>query len=205
VALTGAGGAAPLEALEAAIALGRGGPAASEELRAVVLVEGRSDRAALSAAALLLARDLEAERVAVVAMRGLTNLVRCATTAAAIAPGAPLVALVDASEDRWTTAALRRIPVPVRVERCHQDLEDELLRALGPARALDVLAATGDLAAFRVLQGQPAQRRRPVEVQLHRFLGVASGRKERLARLLTAALPAGELPPPLVAVLAASG
>jgi hypothetical protein len=93
----------------------------------------------------------------------------------------------------------------VSLERCELDLEDELLRALGTSRALDVLAGSGDLAAFRMLQGQPAQRFRPVEAQLHRFLGVASGRKERLAAVLTAALEPQQLPPPIAAVLAATG
>ena len=197
--------AAPLAAVEAAIARAAPQPDAPAGLGAVVLVEGRSDRAALHAAALLLGRDLAAERVAVVAMGGVTNLVRCAATAAAIAPDVPLVALVDAAEDRWVRAALPRIPGPVRIERCELDLEDELLRALGTARVLDVLAASGELAAFRMLQRQPAQRLRPVDAQLHRFLGVASGRKERLARALTAALGPDELPPPIVAVLAAAG
>ncbi|HET6826815.1 MAG TPA: TOPRIM nucleotidyl transferase/hydrolase domain-containing protein [Amnibacterium sp.] len=197
--------AAPLPAVEAAIARAAGPPDARGDLRAVVLVEGRSDRAALAAAARVLGRDLARERVAVVAMDGVTNLVRCATAAATVAPGVPLAALVDAAEDRWVRAALPRIPVPVSLKRCELDLEDELLRALGTSRALDVLAGSGDLAAFRMLQGQPAQRFRPVEAQLHRFLGVASGRKERLAAVLTAALEPQQLPPPIAAVLAATG
>lgn len=196
--------AAPVAALEAAIAQAASWPDAPADLRAVVLVEGRSDRASLHTAAHALGRDLAAERVAVVAMDGVTNLIRCTTAAAAVAPGVPLVALVDAAEDRWVGAALPRLPVPVSLERCELDLEDELLRALGTSRALGVLAASHELAAFRMLQGQPAQRLRPVEAQLHRFLGVASGRKERLAAALTGALAPDELPPPIAAVLAAT-
>lgn len=196
--------AAPLAAVEAAIAQAASCPEAPVDLRAVVLVEGRSDRAALRTAALALGRDLAAERVAVAAMDGVTNLIRCATAAARVAPGVPLVALVDAAEDRWVRAALPRLPVPVSLGRCELDLEDELLRALGTSRALDVLAASRELAAFRMLQGQPAQRLRPVEAQLHRFLGVASGRKERLAAALTGALAPDELPQPIAAVLAAT-
>ncbi len=196
--------APPIAVVQAAIAEATSDRQTATDVRAVVLVEGRSDRAALDTAALLLGRDLAAERVAVVAMDGVTNLVRCAATAAAVAPGVPVVALVDAAEDRWVRRALQRIPVPVALERCYLDLEDELLRALGTSRALDVLAASGELAAFRMLQGQPAQRPRPIEAQLHRFLGVASGRKERLARALTAALAPDELPPPIRAVLAAT-
>ncbi|MGN6742727.1 MAG: TOPRIM nucleotidyl transferase/hydrolase domain-containing protein, partial [Amnibacterium sp.] len=57
---------------EAVLAEAAAGLAEPGRLRAVVLVEGRSDRAALSAAARVLGRDLAAERIAVVAMGGIT-------------------------------------------------------------------------------------------------------------------------------------
>ena len=172
-------------------------------VRAVVLVEGRSDGAALSAAAHVLGRDLAAEHVAVVPMGGITNLLRFADAAASVAPGVPTAALCDGGEERWLARASLRMPVRPHVALCEQDLEDELLRALGDRRALAVLEARGELSAFRVFQGQPAQRHRPATAQLHRFLGVASGRKTRMAGPLTAALGADELPPPFLALLAA--
>ena len=196
--------AAAEEAIAAA-ATGTGPVHRLEGLRAVVLVEGRSDRAALRTAARVLGRDLGQEQVVVVAMGGITNLVRFARAAASVAPGVPTAALCDGSEERWLNEALRRIPAAPFTARCDRDLEDELLRALGDERALEVLAEQGEAAAFRVFQGQPAQRARPVRAQLHRFLGVASGRKERLAGPLTAALDAALLPRPFRAVLAEVG
>lgn len=172
-------------------------------LSAVVLVEGRSDRAALLAAAAVLGRDLADEGVAVVPMSGITNLLRFLDAASVVAPGVRVTALCDGSEERWLRRATARVPIPPRLVLCDRDLEDELLRALGDERALAVLEAAGELAAFGVFQGQPAQRRRPTTKQLHRFLGTASGRKTRMAGLFTAALPADELPPPFAEVLKA--
>jgi hypothetical protein len=187
---------------EAALAEATAGLTEPGGPRAVGVVEGRSDRAALHAAARVQGRDLLADRVAVVPMGGITNLLRFADAAAAVAPGVPTAALCDAGEERWLRRATARMPIRPRIALCDRDLEDELLRALGDERALAVLEAAGEIAAFRVFQGQPAQRRRPVAAQLHRFLGVASGRKTRMAGPLTAALAPAELPPPFRALLA---
>jgi hypothetical protein len=43
---------------------------------------------------------------------------------------------------------------------CVADLEDELIRAAGPALVAEVFAAHGDLGAFRTIQRQPAWRGR---------------------------------------------
>ncbi|MDH2445477.1 hypothetical protein QDR37_16135 [Amnibacterium sp. CER49] len=174
------------------------------DARGVVLVEGRSDRAALLTAAHVAGRDLAAARVAVVPMGGITNLVRTATEVVTAAPDARVVVLADAGEAAWVRAAVPRLPVVPSLHWCERDLEEELLRALGADRALAVLAALGDLHAFRTFQGQPAQRDRGMAAQLHRFLGTASGRKERAAAALTAALRPDELPPPLVQALDAA-
>jgi hypothetical protein len=122
----------------------------------VVLVEGRSDLAALRAAARVLGRDLDAERIAVVAMDGITNLVRCVEAVRTAVPEVPLAVLCDGSEERWLRRTLRRMTEPPRIVLCDRDLEDELIRALGVDRTLAVLADAGDLAAFRAFQGQPA-------------------------------------------------
>lgn len=63
------------------------------------------------------------------------------------------------------------------------------------------MEANGDLATFRAFQNQPAWRGRPVERQLHRFLGSSDGRHLRYPRLLVDALPIERMPRPLVAVL----
>jgi hypothetical protein len=85
---------------------------------------------------------------------------------------------------------------------CDEDLEAELIRALGARRVEDVVAAEGELRSFRVLQRQPAHRAVPVERQLRRFLGTHSGRKIRYGRLLVEALDLASVPRPLDRVLA---
>jgi len=82
-------------------------------------------------------------------------------------------------------------------------VEGELIRAAGTALAAQVLAAHGDLAAFRTIQRQPAWRGRDEAAQLRRFLGAGSQRKLRYARLLTEAIGLDRMPPPLTAALAA--
>ena len=84
---------------------------------------------------------------------------------------------------------------------CDRDLEDEVIRAAGADTVLATLEARGELALFRVFQGQPAQRGRPVEAQLHRFAGTAAGRKARFAADVVAALPPDRIPPPLARLL----
>jgi hypothetical protein len=85
---------------------------------------------------------------------------------------------------------------------CVADLEDELIRALGPASVEAVLDSHGDLGSFRTFQKQPAWRGRSVERQLRRFMGSADRRKIRYARLLVEALELAEVPRPLDDVLA---
>jgi hypothetical protein len=84
---------------------------------------------------------------------------------------------------------------------CVADLEDELIRALGPARVEAVIEAQGELRSLRTLQKQPAQIGRTIEQQLRRFIGSKSGRKLRYARALVDALDLAYAPRPLVAVL----
>ena len=84
---------------------------------------------------------------------------------------------------------------------CHADLEDELIRALGPARVQDVIEAQGELRSLRRFQDQPAQRNRELTAQLRRFLGTRSGRKAKYARLLAEAVELALMPAPLVGVL----
>jgi hypothetical protein len=85
---------------------------------------------------------------------------------------------------------------------CMVDLEDELIRSLGASAVLNVLKAEGDDRTFQTFQRQPAQRARPVEQQLRRFMGTISGRKERYARSLVDALDLARLPDPFELLLA---
>jgi hypothetical protein len=87
---------------------------------------------------------------------------------------------------------------------CVDDLEDELIRAMGPAAVEALFDSQADLGSFRSLQSQPAWRGREPEAQMRRFLGSGSRRKLRYARLLVeAAVGRDALPRPLDALLAA--
>jgi hypothetical protein len=109
--------------------------------------------------------------------------------------GVELVGLCDAREERVFRRAVARVHV------CNPDLEGELIRALGPERVLRIIDAEGELASFRTLQRQPAQRSRPLEAQLRRFLAGRAGNKERYARLLVEALDLDRAPAALDAAL----
>ena len=85
---------------------------------------------------------------------------------------------------------------------CDADLEDELIRALGPLGVQEVIEAQGELRSFRTFQKQPAQRERTVEQQLRRFMGTHSGRKAQYGQSLVDHLDLARTPRPLSRVLA---
>jgi len=180
-------------------------------VRVAVLVEGESDREAVLALADKWGIGLAARGVDVVAMGGVTNVGRHVAELGPLGEGLRLVGLYDAGEERFVRGGLERgglEPGPGReglatsgFHCCDRDLEDELIRALGVAAVLAVVEAQGDLAHFRGLQQQPAQRARPPEDQLHRFFGSGSGRKIRYGRLLVEALRDAAVPTPLERLL----
>ncbi|MDQ4052937.1 MAG: ATP-dependent endonuclease [Actinomycetota bacterium] len=172
------------------------------EASAVILVEGASDQRAVEVLALRRGRDLAAEGVAVVAMGGITNLGRHLDR---LGPGVVVTGLYDRDEEAWVQRALARRETPVALHVCDLDLEDELIRALGVAGALEVVEERGDAAAWATLCRQPFHRERPADQVLHRFLGTTSGRKIEYAGLLTAAAyDRDRVPTPLDAVLSAT-
>ncbi len=86
---------------------------------------------------------------------------------------------------------------------CVDDLEDELIRAVGAAAVEALFEAQGDLRLFRGFQSQPAWRGRDPEAQLWRFLRSSSRRNQRYVRLLVqAAVSRDTVPQPLDALLA---
>ena len=194
------------------VALAYGGAVIAPTTRTAVLVEGESDREAVLALASGEGVDLDRGGIAVLAMGGVTNVARYVAELGPPGRGLRLAGLYDAGEERFVRGGLERAglaPEPGRdglaalgFHCCERDLEDELIRALGVARVLAVVAAQRELDSFRVLQQQPAQRGRRTEDQLHRFLGAGSGRKVRYGRLLVEALDSDEVPAPLAALLA---
>src|SRR5215831_19189269 len=159
---------------------------------AVILVEGITDRIALEAVAAKLGRDLAAEGVAVVPIGGAQAIRR----AFAEHGDERVVGLCDAAEERW----FRRV-LGAATYVCVEDMEDELIRALGPAGVETVIAAQGELEAFRHFQNQLAWRGRAVELQLHRWLRSAHRRNKRYPPLLLDALEPQQIPVPLAGVL----
>ena len=105
----------------------------------------------------------------------------------------------------WTRAN----PCYAQIERagffaCSRDLEDELIRAIGADGVQACFAAHDDLRSFRVLQGEPAWRGRPIGDQLRRFLGSGATRKHRYARFLTDVVDLDSIPSPILRVLDAA-
>ena len=114
-----------------------------------------------------------------------------------------MAVLHDARETPYVDRTLARHTGAVERFVCDADLEDELVRALGIPRVLEVVAAAGDLDAWHILLNQPFHRERPQAAVLRRFWGTTSGRKDKYAALLAAALEPDRVPAPLAGVLAA--
>jgi len=179
--------------------------------RTVVLVEGVSDQRAVEALARLRGRDLRAERVSVVPMGGAQAIGRFLDELGPSGLGLRLAGLCDAGEERDFARALERAGLGSSLTRtdmerlgfyvCVDDLEDELIRALGARGAEAVVEAHGDLGSFRTLQKQPAWRGRPPEQQLRRFMGSYAG-KIKYAPLFVDALASTQVPRPLDGLLA---
>jgi hypothetical protein len=180
--------------------------------RAVVLVEGHSDRVALHTLARRCGRDLGAEGVEVVAMGGITNVRAFAARFGPQGLGVPIAGLYDTDAEARLRRGLAAAGLDAALEPdglrglnfhgCSADLEDELVRALGADAVEAVIAAEGDAHSLQLLAGMPAQRAWTREAVLRRFLGSRAGRKARYAELLVEALEPDRVPEPLAAVLA---
>ena len=171
----------------------------------VILVEGVSDQIAVETLAGALDRDLAALSVMVVPTNGAQGIGRGVDRFGPEGEGRRVVILCDAGEEQVVRRALDRRLVTLPVFVCDLDLEDELIRALTPARVEEVLAANDQLGSFRILQDQPAWRGQPAAAQLRRFFGSGSTRKWRYAKeLVLAAVRHDCVPAPLRDVLDAA-
>ena len=176
-----------------------------------VLVEGWSDQAAVETTARRLGYDLGAMGIVVLPIGGATNLRRFAAHLGGQGLGLALAGLYDIAEERHFFSGIQpgRVTTPLdrtEAERlgffvCDEDLEDELIRALGPTAVERVITVEGELGPLRRFQAQPAQRGRDLHAQLRRFMGTRAGRKIRYGTLLAAALDLDRLPKPLAALL----
>jgi len=176
--------------------------------RALVLVEGPSDKIALETLAARRGRNLGVEGISVLAVGGAQVIGRFLTQHGPRGSNTPLAGLCDAGEERALRRALERAGLGRDLDRgdlerlgffvCERDLEDELVRALGAAAVEAVLAAQRKLGSFRTYQKQPAHRARSTEEQLRGFL---TNWKVRLAGPLVDAIDPDRVPRPLDGVL----
>ncbi|GAA4936326.1 hypothetical protein GCM10023237_68430 [Streptomyces coeruleoprunus] len=195
---------------EAVTAWAAGGPgdparelAARLPVRAVVLLEGPSDVAAVGALAERRGRDLAAEGISVLTMGGAMNVGRFARLLGPSGLGLRLAGLCDEGERRYYARGWEKARAAQQgFFVCAADLEDELIRALGVARVTELVRAEGDLRALQTFLRQPAQQGRTAHQQLRRFLGTKKGRKIHYGRVLVEALDADRVPAPLDDLLA---
>lgn len=188
-----------------------------ENARSVVLVEGISDQIAVETLASLQARDLTKEGVVVVPIGGAQSVSKFLARFGPAGIGMRVSGLCDAAEARHFCRALARSGYALpdtrdafetrgALERegffvCDRDLEDELIRAVGPDAIEAILAEESDLTSFRTLQKQAAWRDAGFVDQFRRFLGAGARRKLRYASLFVRALDLDRQPRPLLDVL----
>lgn len=180
-------------------------------VHALILVEGISDQIAIETLANRLGHRLDTEGVVVLPVGGAHGVGEYLRRFGPRGSGLRLAGLCDAAEQPVYRSALNRTglgPVVTNEDLeaagffvCDEDLEDELIRAVGEKTILDVLDAGGDIGSFRRMQRQPAWRDRPFPAQMRRFIGAGARRKSRYARLLTEAAEISRVPQPLLAVL----
>lgn len=178
--------------------------------RTVVLFEGTSDRLAFEAAARRLGAGLSG--LDLVELDGITNLRARLRELLDGSSDTRVLGLYDAAEGAYVRRVLTEVgvsdegadPEEAGFFGCERDLEDEAIAAAGPDLVIATLETRGELARFRVFQGQPAQRDRRVEDQLHRFAGTAAGRKARFAADIVEVVPLERMPRPLRALLDAA-
>ncbi|MFI8369826.1 TOPRIM nucleotidyl transferase/hydrolase domain-containing protein [Streptomyces sp. NPDC085466] len=175
-------------------------------VRTAVLLEGRSDVAAVEALAARRGRDLAAEGVCVLSMNGATNAARHARLLGPTGLGLRLTGLCDEAERAHYARGLEAAGAdPDAFFVCVADLEDELIRALGVDRVGDLVVSEGEGRALRTFLNQPAQRDRSPVLRMRRFLGTTSGRKIRYGRVLVEGLDLARVPAPLDGLLASLG
>lgn len=183
-----------------------------ETSQAVIIVEGISDQIAIEALALRRGRDLDAEGVTVLPVGGAQAVTPYMRKLGPAGEQLRLAGFCDADAApafcRGLTKAGLGNPQTVSdmatlgFHVCVNDLEDELIRAVGTERVEAVIASQGDLGAFRTFQKQTDWRGRPIAEQLRRFFGSKARRHLRYARLLVGAAELDRVPRPLDAVLA---
>lgn len=178
-------------------------------VRTIVLVEGVTDKLALTLAARRSGRDLSAGGVTVVPTNGAHGISRFLRQMAVEGPEAKLAGLYDEGEEEVIRAALERAGRgpgldPDQLESvgffaCVADLEEELIRAAIEAE-LDLstlIELHGDAQSWRRFRSQMAWQGRPVDQQFRRFIRSVSERNSRYVRAIVETIDPSQLPRPL--------
>lgn len=176
-------------------------------MRTIVLVEGVTDKLALTLAARRSGRDLEAEGLSVVPLNGVHAIGRFLRRLAAEEPRANLAGLYDVGEEEVIRAALERAGCGSSLDRsglervgffaCSADLEDELVRAAGVTILSRLIELEGDGQPWDTFRKQHAWQGRPVDHQFRRFIRSQSGRNSRYIRAIVETIDPSKLPRPL--------
>lgn len=178
--------------------------------RAVILVEGQSDKYALEAVAAKKKRNLDADSVTIVAMRGAGGIATFLNLLGSNGLKLKLAGLCDAKEESKWARALESHGMGAKLDRaamstigfevCDADLEEVLIKAVGEKTILAIIDAQGDKAEFDTFVKQPTQNAKPVVQQLHDFLHLR-GRNITYAPLMVDAIDATKLPAVLERVI----
>jgi hypothetical protein len=182
---------------------------AGSSAKTVVLVEGVTDRYALETLSQRTGRDLDAEGVVVIPTAGATNFGRFLDLLGPKGHNVKLAGMCDQGEEAAFRRAIESAEIGSGLDRadmeslgffvCVSDLEDELFRALGPDRFVELIAAQGQLKRFRSFQNQPAHRHKTQQRQLWDWVCT---HKLPYSWLMVTALPNDAVPRPLRRLLA---
>lgn len=163
--------------------------------RAVILVEGWSDQAAVDTLARRRGLDLLNDGILTLPIGDVTNLGAFIQVLGSAGLGLKVAGLCDAAEADYALRTFERGGIDaVGFFVCDADLEDELIRALGATNVESIIEAEGELDSFRRFQAQPAQQGRSLDAHLRRFMGTRSGRKIRYGLLLVDAVDLDRVP-----------
>lgn len=173
-------------------------------------MEGQSDKYALEAVAAKKKRNLDADGVSIVAMRGAGGIATFLTLLGPNGLKLKLAGLCDANEQpKWARALEsngmgskldRAAMVAIGFEVCDGDLEEVLIAAVGEKATLAIIDAQGDTAEFGSFAQQPTQKTKTVLQQLHDFLH-GRGRNITYAPLMVDAIDPAKLPAALENVI----
>lgn len=184
-------------------------------MRTIVIVEGGTDKLALTLAARRLGRNIEAEDIALMPIGGAHAITRFLEELAGKDSQVRIAGLCDEGEEGVFRAALERAGYGSNLSRnelerlgffvCSADLEDELIRAVGIPAISRLTELEGDAQAWYTFQRQPAWQGQATHQQFRRFVRSVSDRNVRYIRAILEALEPSQLPRPLQLLLAHIG